>query len=61
MKLRIIIFQKINQNFGFYIKNEGKNIFSIKKQSLRGENYILRLAKIITFAGIVENLTNPHQ
>ena len=38
----------------------GKNIFDQKK-SWRGENYILRLAKIITFAGIVENLTNPHQ
>ena len=39
----------------------GKKIFLIKKKSLRGENYILRLAKIITFAGIVENLANPHQ
>ena len=37
-----------------------KNIFD-QKISLTGENYILRLAKIITFAGIVENLTNPHQ
>ena len=39
----------------------GKNIFDQKKKPLRGDNYILRLAKIITFAGIVENLTNPHQ
>ena len=38
-----------------------KKIFLIKKKSLTGENYILRLAKIITFAGIVENLTNHHQ
>ena len=37
-----------------------KTIFDQKK-SMRGENYILRLAKIITFAGIVENLANPHQ
>ena len=61
MKLRIIIFQNINQNFGIYIKNEGKKYFRPKKKSLRGKNYILRLAKIITFAGIVENLANPHQ
>ena len=32
MKLRIIIFQHINQNFGFILKMKGKNIFNQKKK-----------------------------